>query len=297
MKTRFLSQIYAAENRYACRFCGASCQLPARMMGISDANKPLELQYSTLEYALPGKPQHPVSLIFVIDTCVPQEELTSLLSFLKQILSLIPSTFRLGIVTTGTANHIYDMTSTENVSSFAFNSSKDYNNIEYCEMLGLTNVSHTRPSSLLVPVGEGLLQLTAVLSSIERDGYEPNEESRETRGTGSALSLALAVLEALSPDSPGRVLLFTGGPCTTGPGQVVGTSRAETMRQRINFEKETDLKYFDRATQFYTQLAHRAAAQGHCVDLFMAAQDQVGFAEMQPLSDFTGVDFFVFRIG
>ena len=192
------------------------------MEDISDSNKPVDVQYPTMEYALPGAPPHPVSIIFVIDTCVSAEEVKSLTNTLSQLLQLIPSTFRVGIITTGMSNHLYDLASTEIINTFAFNPAKEYTNVQYCEMLGINSLSHTEPSGFLVPVGEASLQLAAARNDIERDPYGDTEKNRETNGMGSAISLALAVLEALNPDSPGRVMVFTGTPCTT-PQEMAAT--------------------------------------------------------------------------
>lgn len=53
---------------------------------------------------------------------------------------------------------------------------------------------------------------------------------RPQRATGAAVGIAVGLLEACVLGSGGRVLLFTGGPCTIGPGMLVGEDLAESIR-------------------------------------------------------------------
>ncbi len=53
---------------------------------------------------------------------------------------------------------------------------------------------------------------------------------RAQRATGAAVSVAVGLLECCAPGLGGRVLLMTAGPCTVGPGVVVGLDLAEPFR-------------------------------------------------------------------
>jgi len=50
-----------------------------------------------------------------------------------------------------------------------------------------------------------------------------------------------------------RIMLFLHGPCTQGPGQVLGVSLQETMRAHVNIETNTDLKYYAKAQKVCPQ--------------------------------------------
>ena len=39
------------------------------------------------------------------------------------------------------------------------------------------------------------------------------------------------------PNAGARVMLFLGGPCTSGPGMVVGEEKKDTIRSHIDLEK------------------------------------------------------------
>jgi protein transport protein SEC23 len=56
----------------------------------------------------------------------------------------------------------------------------------------------------------------------------PPSDSRPQRCTGSALNIALAIMEASHVG--GRMINFIGGPCTIGPGQVVDIKLEMTIR-------------------------------------------------------------------
>ena len=137
---------------------------------------------------------------------------------------------------------------------------------------------------------------------------------REMRCTGAALSVAVALLEDVhafqsnfsqssmrspktsSPPSNSnadsiinggsRILLFTAGPTTLGPGATVpstgidvgsGSSRSQEIRE-IN----------ERAAAYYNRLAHRAISIAATVDLFVCSLDEVGIIEMRNLVQVTG---------
>ena len=55
-------------------------------------------------------------------------------------------------------------------------------------------------------------------------------EDRHPRATGAAVGAAVGLLESCVPGSGARILTFTGGPCTLGPGTVVGLNRTEAIR-------------------------------------------------------------------
>lgn len=74
----------------------------------------------------------------------------------------------------------------------------------------------------------------------------------------------------------------SGGVCTTGPGQIVGPSLSEVIRHHLDLQKDTDnAKHVKKALRYYTELADRAVAAGHAVDIFACSLDQVGLYEMR----------------
>merc|ERR1719198_1285277 len=112
---------------------------------------------------------------------------------------------------------------------------------------------------------------------------------RPARCTGVALSTAVALLEANFANVGARVMLFTGGPCTVGPGQMVARELTDPMRSHHDIEKETgNTKFVKKASKHYAAVAKRAVAAGHAIDVFACALDQVGLMEMRPVLEKTG---------
>ncbi|QQP50376.1 Protein transport protein Sec23A, partial [Caligus rogercresseyi] len=70
---------------------------------ISDQNQPAELipQFSTIEYTLTRAPTLPPVFLFVVDTCLDEEELGALKESLQMSLSLLPPHALVGLITFG----------------------------------------------------------------------------------------------------------------------------------------------------------------------------------------------------
>jgi protein transport protein SEC23 len=98
-------------------------------------------------------------------------------------------------------------------------------------------------------------------------------------------------------------MLFTGGPCTSGPGAIVGRIKTETMRSHADLVKNAEPLH-QPACEYYAGLAHRKRGGGggdktaagaqpstaalHAVDVFACSLDQVGMLEMGELIEATG---------
>lgn len=73
----------------------------------------------------------------------------------------------------------------------------------------------------------------------------------------------------------GKVLLFTGGPCTRGAGSVVSIDKSNMMRShRDIMDGETPL--YLTALLFYDKLGHRLARVNVALDVFAQSFDQIG---------------------
>ena len=203
--------------------------------------------------------------------------------------------------------------------------------------------------------------LTTILEELQRDPWPVANQKRPARSTGAALSVAVGLLEvrgdaptriactgrctwvafahawlfppawccglhgsqALFPNTGARILLFSGGPCTQGPGMVVGTELKDPLRSHHDIEKDT-AKYLKKAVkvptageahgmltlsgrtltslvqgacavcalpprpQHFEALAKRASANSHVVDILIGCYDQVGLLEMSSCVNKTG---------
>ncbi|EPR59669.1 Sec23/Sec24 trunk domain-containing protein [Toxoplasma gondii RUB] len=293
-------------------------------MHISEQNLPAELLYPTIEYILPqpmpaanapgvsaGESLPPPLFFLVVDTCVIEEELDQLRDSLMQALALMPSDAMVGIITYGAMAMLHELGGgSENVDvmkAHVFRGNKELTSTQIQQQLGLARSANAyvpaggpgapagspllRPAAarFIQPVGECEYKLTSILEELRRDSWPVPSDSRPMRCTGLALSVALAVLEAAWYQLPARVLLFVGGACTSGPGQVVDLSLCESIRHHLDLQKDNNnARFVKKALKYYTQLANQAVRSGHAVDIFACSLDQVGLYEMKVMTEKTG---------
>jgi protein transport protein SEC23 len=191
--------------------------------------------------------------------------------------------------------------------------------------------SHNQPSSsstppppsaqilarFLLPVAECSLTLESILEDLRKDPWQAAADRRANRATGSALSVATAMLEIACPRRGGRIMVFTGGPCTHGPGAIVSRMKTSDLRSHADLAKNVEPLHKP-ACEYYAKLAYPnrksstdvnkngsgaaskisgGGASGsnsdvepsiHVVDVFACSLDQVGMLEMKELVEATG---------
>uniref|UniRef100_A0AAY5K3H4 Protein transport protein SEC23 n=1 Tax=Esox lucius TaxID=8010 RepID=A0AAY5K3H4_ESOLU len=177
-----------------------------------------------------------------------------------------------------------------------------FSTIEYIvqEMLGLMKPAASGPQGrpvapqdpsatcrFLQPVHKVDMNLTDLLGELQRDPWPVPQGKRPLRSTGIAMSIAVGLLEGTYPNTGARVMLFTGGPPTQGPGMVVGDELKTPIRSWHDITKD-NARHLKKATKYYEALASRAAVNGHSIDIYACALDQTGLLEMKCLSNLTG---------
>lgn len=298
-------QVDVRGKLWICPFCLSRNPFPPHYKDISNTNLPAELlpKYTTIEYTLSRAAQIPPIFMYVVDTCMEADDLKSLCESLVVSLSLLPPHALVGLVTFGTVVQVHELGYENCPKSYVFRGGKDYSPKSIQEMLGL--VPGTRPAPgggpsqlkpvtgapigatrFLLPVSQCEYQLTSILEQLQRDPWPVANDKRPQRCTGAALSVAVGLLESSFQNTGARVMLFCGGPCTEGPGQVVSTELRERIRSHHDIEKD-NVRYFKRALRFYENLGRRAAHNGHAIDVFSGCLDQVGLLEMHSLSNVT----------
>ena len=152
-------------------------------------------------------------------------------------------------------------------------------------------------SRFLLPVSECSLVLESILEDLRKDPWPVPNDKRVARCTGCALSVATSILELACPRRGARIMLFTGGPCTSGPGAIVSRSKEVHLRSRDDLARGAEPMHKP-ACEYYSSLANRgadkkaklggAATSMHVVDVFACSLDQVGMLEMCELVEGTG---------
>ncbi|KAI9015300.1 protein transporter SEC23 [Phycomyces nitens] len=290
---------------WVCPFCLQRNSFPHHYKDLSNTNLPAELlpKYTTIEYNLNRVAQIPPIFLFVVDTCLEPEDLAALKSTLIASLSLLPSYAWVGLITFGTMTQVHELGFSSCPKSFVFRGTKEFTGKQIQDMLGLSGGTvrpgqpHGAPgqapamtspaNKFLLPVKDCEFVLTSILENLQRDPWPVELNKRPERCTGVALSIAISLLEAAFPNTGARVMLFSGGPATEGPGMVVSTELREPIRSHNEIEKET-AKHYKRAIKFYDGLAKRAATNGHTIDIFAGCLDQIGLLEMKSMVNTTG---------
>lgn len=290
-------QIDVESKFWICPFCLQRNPFPAQYKDIGVNNLPAELlpNFTTIEYTLMKAAPVPPIFFFVVDTCLDEEELRALRESLVISLSLLPPKSLVGLITYGTMVQVHELGFADIPKSYVFRGTKDYTQAQIQDMLGL-NPATARPGAqapqtsayrFLMPAELCEFTLSQIFEQLQRDPWPVDTDKRSQRATGVAASIAISLLESLFPNCGARIMMFVGGPCTIGPGMVVGPELRESIRSHHDILSDR-AKYYKKAHQFYEALAKRAAHNGHAVDILTGCLDQVGLAEMKALANFTG---------
>lgn len=291
-------QVDVESKFWICPFCLQRNQFPAQYKDISVTNLPAELlpSYTTIEYTLMKPSSTPPIFFFVVDTCLDEEELKSLRESLVISLSLLPPKSLVGLITFGTMVQVHELGFADIPKSYVFRGTKDYTQAQIQDMLGLNPAGSARAPNLapqasgyrfLMPAEMCEFTLSQIFEQLQRDPWPVDTDKRPQRATGVAASIAVSLLETLFSNCGGRIMMFVGGPCTIGPGMVVGPELRESIRSHHDIDADR-AKYYKKSQQFYDTLAKRASANGHAVDILTGCLDQVGLAEMKALANYTG---------
>lgn len=302
---------YAAVDFHAklwtCPFCYTRNHFPPHYQGISEAAVPAELfpQCSTIEYSLPRPGAlSPPAYLFLVDTCVAEDELASCKTALQQALTMIPDYAQIGLVSFGTHVHVHELGFQECPKAYVFRGSKEYTPAAVQEQLGLMGVAAAnrgRPGGpmsptggsggnrFILPLSDCEFTLSAAIEDLQRDAFPAVPEQRPARCTGTAMQVAAALMSGCLPagGAAARLLLFVGGPCTEGGGRVVDKELMEPIRSHKDLAKDA-APHYRRAHKFYDGVAAQLVAQGHSLDVYACALDQVGLAEMKTAVEATG---------
>ena len=316
-----------AGGYWACPMCLQRNKLPTGFTHSASSPHPV-ISYPVLDFVDASKgpgssssvEQQSTSAIFIIDLCMPPEELAALRESLFRSLQSLPPATLVGVIGVGRGLTLWELGFEAMNKCYSFRGNKAYNKAELLQTLGLGPNSSTSSSQqppvgasadaagrgaaatanggvfgrFLVPFSTCEFTLTSIFEDLSPDPFPVPTGERPQRATGVALDLAATLLEvaygssknSVAP-SGGRVLLFTAGPTTRGPGTVVSSKKNEMLRSHRDLT-EGNAPLCGEATEYYNGVATRLSDCSCCVDIFIGSLDQVGLLEMRNLADATG---------
>ncbi|GMJ11839.1 hypothetical protein like AT2G21630 [Hibiscus trionum] len=290
-----------AAKIWMCPFCFQRNHFPSHYASVSDENLPAELfpQYTTIEYKSPGEASLHSVLMFVVDISIIEEEMTFLKSALSQAIGLLPDNSLVGLITFGMLVHVHELGFCTVPKTYVFNGSKDVSRNQLLEQMGFF-LNKSRPitgvrdglstesiARFLRPASDCEFALNSILEELQKDPWPIPADQRSSRCTGTAVSVAASLLGACFPGSGARIMAFIGGPSTEGPGAIVSKNLSEPIRSHKDLDKDS-APHYHKAVKFYETLAKQLVHQGHVLDLFACAVDQVGVAELKVAVERTG---------
>ncbi|KAI9400400.1 hypothetical protein POPTR_002G238500v4 [Populus trichocarpa] len=224
-------------------------------------------------------------------------------SALSQAIELLPDNSLVGLITFGTLVHVHELGFGETPKTFVFKGSKDVSKDQLLEQMGFFLKKPKPPTSVIAGAKDGLssdsisrfllpasqceFTLNSVLEELQKDPWPVPPHQRASRCTGTALSVAACLLGACVPDSGARIMAFIGGPSTEGLGSIVSKNLSEPIRSHKDIDKDS-ANHYHKAVKFYERLAKQLVHQGHVLNLFACALDQVGVAELKVAIERTG---------
>jgi len=255
-----------------------------------------------------NKSPRPPCFVLVLDVTMSREELQDAKDSLGQLVALLPEECFVALVTFGSTVTIHELCETSHGMSKAFvlRGNDDVEQDKLKKLLGLELTpeehayyaqnkqrgSHVAEEAgamkrFVLPVSECEFQLQTVLDELSPDPSPTEKGTRPCRCTGVAIAAAQALVAESHSAQGARVMVFTSGPCTLGPGTIVGRDMSENIRTHQDFAK-SNAKYWKQANNYYNSLGVRLATHAHTLDVFACSLDQVGLAEMKTAVDQTG---------
>ena len=267
------SRLDQQAGHWGCRSCLARNPLPQNF----NPQHP-SLSAATVEYRL-GVDQSAVPIfVFVVDTCLIYEELEALKKNLARCVEWLPPRALVGFISFGHGVTLWELGFQEISKCYALRGTRSYQRNELVSMLGISDEAPVL-GRFLVPLEECEFVLSSIIEDLAADPFPVPSGCRPQRATGTALDAAVTLLEcAGATQICGDIILLTGGPCTRGPGTVVGTALAEMMRFHRNL-LDGSATHYEAATAYYRSLETRLSSSSLCLDVFAACLDQIGVME------------------
>ncbi|KAI5580307.1 hypothetical protein BDE02_08G146700 [Populus trichocarpa] len=227
--------------------------------------------------------------VFVVDACMVEEELRAVKNELLLVVEQLPENALVGLITFDAMVRVYDLGFSDCSRVVVFHGGREVSSEQTQQFLGIYSTKQQQQQlgktpviqklGFLLPVSECEFNITTAIEEIcslavVMPGHRPQ------RCTGAAISVALGLLEGCSVNTGSRIMIFTSGPATLGPGIVVDSDLSNAIRTHGDLING-HASYYTKSCSFYNQLSQRLSDASVVLDLFACSLDQVGAAELK----------------
>uniref|UniRef100_A0A1D1YAJ9 Protein transport protein SEC23 n=1 Tax=Anthurium amnicola TaxID=1678845 RepID=A0A1D1YAJ9_9ARAE len=248
-----------------------------------------ELSSLAIDYVLNGT-MHPLfpqafdsrtttPIFIIIDECLDEGHLQYLQGSLHAFIDSLPPTTRVGIISYGRTVSVYDFSEGSTASADVLPGGRSPTQEFLKAMINGTGI-------YLSPVRASLPVAHTIFSSLRPYRQKLPEASRD-RCLGTALEVALAIIQGPSAElshgiikRPGgncRILVCAGGPNTYGPGSVPYSF----SHPNYSYLEKTAIKWME-------HLGHEAQRHNTVVDILCAGTCPIRASVLQPLAKCSG---------
>ena len=131
--------LQSQQKGWICNFCNQRNQLPQQYQHIVNPQHIRELIRNTVDYVqLNQTNPHPPVFLYVVDSCVEEEEFNALKASITSSLALLPQNALVGFITFNHIVYLWELNDGQNLKSFVFCGSKDYKSKQLQDWLGLS---------------------------------------------------------------------------------------------------------------------------------------------------------------
>ncbi|XP_054822509.1 protein transport protein SEC23 G [Prosopis cineraria] len=234
------------------------------------------------------------AFVFVVDVSSSEEELQALKNELLLVLEQLPENALVGLITFDSMVYLYDLGYSECSRMVLFHGEREVSSNQALQFL---NIRHSSQMQLgkasVIPKQEYILSISDcefnITNAVEEihSTRNPVSRKRPLRSTGAAISVALALLECCLINTGSRIMVFTSGPATIGPGVVVDSDFGHAIRTHQDIFNG-QAPHHGKSCSFYKRVSKRLSNASVVLDLFACSLDQVGAAELREPVELSG---------
>ncbi|KAF5736780.1 protein transport protein sec23-1 [Tripterygium wilfordii] len=228
------------------------------------------------------------AFVFVVDACMAEEELSAVKNELLRLVEQLPENTLVGLVTFDSMVKVHDLGYGECSRVVVLHGGRELSAEQTQQFLGISRIKQRHVGKIpviqkhgfLLTVSECEFNLTTAIEEISNSA-EVMPGHRPQRCTGAAISAALGLLEGCLINNTGsRIMVFTSGPATLGPGTIVDSDLSKAIRTHRDIVNG-HLPSYRKLCSFYKRFSQRLVDIAAVLDLFACSLDQVGAAELK----------------